>query len=102
MSCPSTPLRVKRSHSQSPVIEYTTTLINHPTLYIKDGNFIVKCRSTLFCLHKSRLSKHSEFFREICARDQKPAEMLHGLPWIEVADSEEDMVLLLEMIENNP
>ena len=102
MSSPSRPL--KRSRSQSPQVlsGAATSLINHPTLYIEDGNFIIQCASTLFCMHKSRLSKHSEVFRDLCARDYKPADKLRGLPWIEVSDSEEDMEILLEIIESNP
>ncbi|KAF7972725.1 hypothetical protein HWV62_41545 [Athelia sp. TMB] len=79
-----------------------TSLTNHPTLYIEDGNFIIKCNSTLFCMHKSRLSRSSEVFRDLCARDYKPADKLRGLPWIEVSDTEEDMEILLEIIESNP
>lgn len=97
----STCRQIKLSHSQSSDVESALTLTNHPALYIDDGNFIIKCHSTLFCLHKSRLSKHSEVFRDLCARDYKPTDKLRGLPWIEVSSSEEDMAVLLGIIENN-
>ncbi len=68
---------------------------DHPTLYIEDGNVILRTGGTLFCVHKSLLSKHSPVFRELFQRD---AERFRGLAHYTMEETREDLEVLLNVI----
>lgn len=73
--------------------------VDHPSLYFDDGNVILSCGNTLFCVHRSLLSKHSPVFKDLFEpqEDVKP-EMLRGWPHYPLKDSNEDVQALLEVI----
>jgi hypothetical protein len=74
---------------------------DHETLYFEDGNVILKCGWTLFCVHRTLLSKHSETFRELFAppdAGEKPQEFFRGCLLITVDDNPADMESLLNVI----
>lgn len=72
-------------------------LTNHPTLYFDDGNLILQCHKTLFCVHKSLLSKHSPVFRDILAPGTQLLE-LRGKMLLKLPDDRDDMEALLGTI----
>lgn len=72
-------------------------LTNHPTLYFDDGNLILQCHKTLFCVHKSLLSKHSPVFRDILAPGPQLLE-LRGKTLLKLPDDRDDMEALLGTI----
>lgn len=65
----------------------------HPTLYFEDGNLLLKCHHTLFCVHRTLLSKHSTVFCDLIARN---TVTLHGLACITTKDDADDMESLLK------
>ena len=76
-------------------------LENHPTLYFDDGNIILSCGSTLFCVHRTLLAKHSPIFREMFApKDDVKPDMLRGCKHFPMDDSREEMETLLDVIYN--
>jgi hypothetical protein len=72
-------------------------LTNHQTLYFEDGNVIIRLKvgSTLFCVHRTLLSKHSTVFRDLFAQNH---ETLRGYPSLTVDDDKDDMESLLNAI----
>ncbi|KAJ6622813.1 hypothetical protein B0H10DRAFT_2012934 [Mycena sp. CBHHK59/15] len=74
-------------------------LANHPTLYFDDGSVILQCSSTLFCVHRGLLQKHSSVFSEIFKDEDRDGDMFRGKMLIALEDDEEkDIALLLENI----
>lgn len=70
-------------------------LTNHPSLYFEDGNVIMKTGNTLFCVHRTILSKHSIVFRDLFAQN---TQAIRGLPSLTVDDGKEDMESLLNAV----
>jgi len=70
-------------------------LTNHPNLYFEDGNVIVKTGNTLFCVHRTILSKHSTVFRDLFAQN---TQTLRGFQSLTVDDGKDDMESLLNAI----
>ncbi|RPD60613.1 hypothetical protein L226DRAFT_461305, partial [Lentinus tigrinus ALCF2SS1-7] len=68
---------------------------DHPTLYIDDGNVILQTGCTLFCVHKSLLSKHSSVFRELF---QQENARMRGLAHYTMEETREDLEVLLNVI----
>lgn len=70
-------------------------LTRHPTLYFEDGNMLLQCHQTLFCVHRTLLAKHS-----IVLRDQITANTysLDGMACLAIDDDIEDMESLLKML----
>lgn len=68
---------------------------NHPTLYFDDGNIILRAGRTLFCVHKSLLSKHSVVFRDLF---QQKHETFRVLSQIDMTDTREDLEALLNVV----
>ncbi|KAI0324294.1 hypothetical protein GY45DRAFT_1263095, partial [Cubamyces sp. BRFM 1775] len=66
--------------------------VNHPSLYFDDGNVILAAGRTLFCVHRSLLSKHSPVFQDLFdgARDRHRG-LLH-VPMEETADEVEALL----------
>ncbi|KAL6304719.1 hypothetical protein BKA93DRAFT_749633 [Sparassis latifolia] len=74
-------------------------LVNHPTLYFDDGNIIISSGSTLFCVHRSLLSKHSPVFKDLFEpKEDKKQAFLRGCLHIHVEDDREEMEALLSII----
>lgn len=72
---------------------------NHPDLYFEDGNVILRCERTLFCVHRSLISKHSEIFRDLFGSEtKKPQEFFRGCLFIPLDDDVNDMETLLNTI----
>ncbi|KAF9490405.1 hypothetical protein BDN71DRAFT_1454254 [Pleurotus eryngii] len=75
---------------------------NHPTLYMDDGNIIMKCTSstTLFRVHRSILSKHSTVLDALfkTAASQQPPNKLRECLFVEMADDKDDLAGLLVAI----
>lgn len=93
----------KRPRTYSNPDEHRKVFTNHPTLYFEDGNVILKCGWTLFCVHRSLLSKHSEVFRGLFTPAQagaevKPQEFFRGCLFIALDDNSNDMESLLDTI----
>lgn len=73
-----------------------TDFENHSTLYFDDGNIIIKCKRTLFRVHRSLLSRNSTVFQELFAQcDARPQDVLRGCPVLSVDDDKDDMQDLL-------
>lgn len=69
--------------------------VNHPTLYFDDGNVILTTGRTLFCVHRSLLSKHSAVFRELFEQEH---DRFRGLIQIPMEETPEDLEALLGVI----
>ena len=73
--------------------------IQHPTLYFDDGNTIISCKSTLFRVHRTLLSKHSPVFKALFERRAaKRAEPLLGCLHIAAEEDREEVEALLNVI----
>ncbi|KAI0761372.1 hypothetical protein BD413DRAFT_495714 [Trametes elegans] len=83
----------KRLRYESPEDEKPFT--NHPTLYFDDGNAILRAGRTLFCVHKSLLSKHSIVLGELLER---PHERFRGLVHVVMEESAEEVEALLNVV----
>ncbi|KAH8080701.1 hypothetical protein BXZ70DRAFT_1012459 [Cristinia sonorae] len=68
---------------------------NHPTLYFEDGNTILSCASTLFCVHRTIVSKHSPVLKILV---ESNARMLRGLKHIVMKETADDVEALLNVI----
>ncbi|KAM5546012.1 hypothetical protein V8D89_000138 [Ganoderma adspersum] len=69
--------------------------VNHPTLYFDDGNVILTTGRTLFCVHRSLLSKHSPVFGELFEREH---DTFRDLMKISMKETPEDLEALLGVI----
>ncbi|ETW77390.1 hypothetical protein HETIRDRAFT_105471 [Heterobasidion irregulare TC 32-1] len=72
-------------------------LVNHPTRYYKDGNFIFQCGQTLFCVHRTVVTKVSTVFKEMLALD-RIHETIRGCTLLKIDDNESDMVSFLNAL----
>ena len=70
--------------------------VNHPTLYFDDGNAILRAGWTLFCVHKSLLSKHSPVFGNLFQSNSH--DFLRGLTQYNMEETREDLEVLLNVI----
>ncbi|KAI0634525.1 hypothetical protein C8Q77DRAFT_1033511, partial [Trametes polyzona] len=69
--------------------------VNHPTLYFDDGNLILGAGRTLFCVHKSLLSKHSTVLHDLLER---PHSRFRGLTHVEMEETAEEVEALVNVI----
>ena len=69
--------------------------VNHSTLYFDDGNVVLAAGRTLFCVHRSLLSKHSVVFRDLFdgARD-----LSRGLLHVTMEETAEEVEALLNVV----
>lgn len=90
----------KRPRTDSNSDEQAKVFTNHPSLYFEDGNVVLKCGWTLFCVHRTLLSKHSEVFRRMFTpvAEAKPQEFFRGCLLVALDDSADDMQNLLDII----
>lgn len=68
----------------------------HPSLWHDDGNVILRAQATLFRLHRSILSLHSEVFGDmfkVCS--PAAGETIEGCPVVEVQDTARDLTHFL-------
>ncbi|THH27555.1 hypothetical protein EUX98_g6633, partial [Antrodiella citrinella] len=82
----------ERQDDEVRVVEY----INHPTLYFEDGNTILSCSSTLFCVHRSILSKHSTVLKNLL--DSLDKKSLRGCRHFIMKEGADDIEALLNVI----
>lgn len=75
--------------------EIRLELTQHPTLYFEDGNLLLRCYQTLFCVHRTLLMKHSVVLRE---KIMANTETLDGMACLTTRDDIEDMESLLKML----
>ena len=76
-----------------------TSVAQHKTFYLEDGNVEVLCRDTLFRVHTSVLSFHSPALRRMFARASLAAtESPNGCLRITSSDTAADFATLLKMI----
>ena len=71
---------------------------DHPTLYFEDGNTILSCSSTLFCVHRTILAKHSPVMKEMLEKPDVEKRTLRGCRHFIMQESAEDMEALLNVI----
>ena len=70
--------------------------VNHPTLYFDDGNVILATPGrTLFCVHRSLLSKHSPVFRDLFEQEH---DTFRGLMKVPREETPEELEALLGVI----
>lgn len=69
---------------------------NHPTLYHEDGNTIFSSASTLFCVHRSVVSKNSPVLRALLEEPER--KTLRGMRHFEMEETAEDLEALLNVI----
>ena len=79
----------------------------HQSLYLSDGNIIIKCLSpskkiVSFRVHQSLLAKHSPVFKTMLSLPQRDPEPLgltyDGLPLVELPDPSEKIESLLRIL----
>ncbi|KAI0649710.1 hypothetical protein C8Q79DRAFT_1062187 [Trametes meyenii] len=68
---------------------------NHPTLHFDDGNVVLRAGRTLFCVHRSVLSKHSTVFRDLF---EQPHERFRGLMHVAMEETAEEIEALLDVV----
>ncbi|OCH86743.1 hypothetical protein OBBRIDRAFT_760861 [Obba rivulosa] len=86
----------KRSRQTSEDETDVKVFTNHPTLYHEDGNVILSCGNTLFCVHRSVVAKHSPVLKRML--DDAPPLVLRGCQHLELQDSAEDFEVLLGVL----
>jgi hypothetical protein len=79
---------------------------DHPTLYLEDGNVVIKCSSgskQLFRVHKSYLSRSSPVFQGILntvgEEDVKP-ELFRDCQLLSLEDETEEIEAILNVMYN--
>lgn len=82
---------------------HTMDDINHPSLWLDEGNIILRARSDnqqviRFCVHRF-LAHHSPIFRDMFALPApSDAETLGGLPVVDLQDKAEDVEVFLKAL----
>ncbi|OBZ76260.1 hypothetical protein A0H81_03022, partial [Grifola frondosa] len=73
-------------------------LVEHPTLYMNDGDVIIRARNTLFCVHHSLISKHSPVLRELLDAQEGIKPRFRGCRYLVSGNAKEDMEAFLSVI----
>jgi len=60
----------------SSLVERDDSLIRHPIFWFDDGSVVVRIQDRLFKLHRSLLSRHSNFFAQYPAINRVPKEAI--------------------------
>jgi len=60
----------------SSLVERDDSLIRHPTFWFNDGSVVVRIQDHLFKLHRSLLSRHSNFFAQYPAMNGVHKELI--------------------------
>jgi hypothetical protein len=69
--------------------------------WFEDGNIVLQAEDTLFRVHRSILSRHSQIFKDIFAMPQAPSqenESIEGCPVVHLSDTAEDMGNIISLI----
>jgi len=72
--------------------------------WFEDGNVVLQAENTLFRVHQSILSRHSEIFKDTFAMPQDPSqenENVDNCPVIPLADSAEDLGNIISLLYDN-
>jgi hypothetical protein len=83
--------------------------IRHPDLYFPDGSVILHAGDTLFCVHMSQLSRHSQFFKDMFSLAEPDKSVLESFvspgsrrPTVRLYDSPTDVANLLQALYDGP
>ena len=88
--------------------EVTATISRHEDLWISDGNVVLSAvsldgtRTTLFRVHRSLLSKHSEVFTSMfnIPQGRGASELYEGIPLVRLPDASEDVESLFSILHD--
>jgi hypothetical protein len=83
-------------------------LTRHPDLWFSDGSVVLQAETTIFRVHKSQLSRRSEFFRDLFSLPQSQEtsvspsvmseRMMEGCPVLVLDDLADDVANLLTVL----
>ena len=79
----------------------TTNTKRDDEFWLDDGNIVIVAQQTSFRVHKSVLSRHSNFFKDLFAVPQPsglPDCSFDNLPVVAVSDTDYDFKALLDVI----
>jgi len=86
-------------NSESP--ESPSSPQRHPTLWFEDGNLILIAGNTMFCVHRSILSRNSTVFEDMFSLPQPDqTEPTDDLPVICISDHPSEVAEVLELLYN--
>ena len=86
----------KRARTSSPTPTDLSALERDAKLWFSDGNLVLACGSTSFCVHASVLSLNCRVFKDMLASGTPSAgEVYEGIDVVRLSDDPEDMRLLL-------
>lgn len=72
--------------------------------WFEDGNVVLQAENTLFRVHQSILSRHSQIFKDTFAMPQDPSqenESVEDCPVVPLADSAEDLGNIISLLYDN-
>ena len=76
-----------------------TNSTRHPDLWFDDGSIILHVETTLFRVHRSTLSTHSEVFADMFRIPQPPDhDIIEGCSVVHLPDSANDFIYLLKAL----
>lgn len=75
--------------------------ITRSQYWFEDGNVVLQAENTLFRVHQSILSCHSQIFKDTFAMPQAPSdenERIEGCPVIPLSDTAEDLGNIISLL----
>jgi hypothetical protein len=66
--------------------------------WFQDGNIVLQAQYTLFRVHRSVLSHHSQIFKDAFSRLTEKNELIEGCPVISISDTDEDAGNLISLL----
>src|SRR5260221_6028517 len=69
--------------------------------WFQDGNVVFQAEDTLFRIHRSILSRQSQFFEDMFSMPQVPSqedELIDGCPVVQLSDTAEDMGNIISLL----
>jgi hypothetical protein len=72
--------------------------------WFEDGNIVLQAENTLFRVHRSILSRHSQIFKDTFAMPQAPSqenESIEGCPVVPLSDTAEDLGNIISLLYDN-
>ena len=76
-----------------------TNSSRHPDLWFDDGSIVLHVETTLFRVHRSTLSMHSEVFADMFRIPQPPdQDIIEGCSVVHLPDSASDFIYLLKAL----
>ena len=68
-------------------------------IFLEDGDLVLICQDTAFCVYRTTLVVHSEVFRDMFAMPQPPdAELFEGLPLVHLTDDKTELTYVLKTL----